>query len=241
MEKTYKKPNLLKEIIQTIEERSTDLQNPLNLLSSKHCFVVAITTTGKKIKYEYTDKGYCRVDYEYLDLVPSITRSQGYLSATPTVGEATKAFCEIAIKKKYDNRAHTCQHVTRDFLVHYGLLNGSDLRSADLKKYSEIVGKKHAKKFIGFDSVHDTIIEEFDKGVKFSYKDNFKSYSKIWDFKHIFHTEAFFKIGMHKGTHKVSKAEEYKSILDEAFRSPFLNKLYSEYKKKPSETENQTK
>lgn len=240
MKQTYTKPNFLNEIVETIEERITDLNNPLNLLSSKHCFIIANTKSGKKIKYEYTDKGYCRIDYEYLDLVPSITTGINYLSKTRTVGETTKDFCKIAIRKKHSYETHSCQHVTRDFFQYYGASAKTNLRSVDLKIYSEVSEKQHAQKFIGFDSVHDLAFNESRRKIKLKNKAEIKRQKKIWDFKNIYHTEAFFNIGIHKGTHSVSKAQIYKAKLEQVFKSPFFIRFYEEHVKNSAQAGNKT-
>lgn len=237
MKQTYSKPNFLNEIVESFEERTTDLQNPLNLLSSKHCFIIAYTKSGKKIKYELTDKGYCRVNYEYLDLVPSITTGMTYLSKIRTVGEITSDFCRIATRKKHDNQTHSCQHATRDFFNYYGASAKSILRSVELKLYSEISEKKHAQKFLGFDSVHDLVFNESQGEVKHIDKSEIKRRQEIWNFKQIYHTENMCNFGIHRGTHTVSKAQKYKADLEQAFKSPFFIRLYEGHEKKSGQTE----
>lgn len=104
------------EKIESIEQRSIDTENPFNLLTPRHTFIILTTESGNKIKCEYLHTGQVEITYNYHDLMPGITSYHLFPKKPLSVHRAVTKFNHIAYSHKFDESIFNCQQVCKMFL-----------------------------------------------------------------------------------------------------------------------------
>lgn len=103
------------ESVEYIEERCRDINNPLKILTGKHCYLLLSTPSGTVVRYDYTVGSFePSLTVNYWELFPAETFRKAQALPNTTVEQATRIIRKHSVKQPYDLLTHNCQHVCRD-------------------------------------------------------------------------------------------------------------------------------
>lgn len=156
-------PEYLNEKIISIQERSTDLENPFNLLTPRHSFIILKTSSGKIIKCEYHHTGKSDIDYEYQDWVPSITINSFKPKKPITVQRIVSKFYNIAHSQQFNEESFNCQQFCRVFLKKTCKTKNLMLRNDYLRIIERYAWDSKHKRFFMQDPWHFKILSDYEK------------------------------------------------------------------------------
>lgn len=119
------------ERVSIVEERCVDLKDPLQYLGSKHCFMVLITASGKKVRLETVrSNSDIEISYHYTDLAPNELCRRTQVKNSLSVTDAVGLFRE---RCAHNRSSHDCQYITRDVFNEISHCPSTKLRNEHLR------------------------------------------------------------------------------------------------------------
>jgi hypothetical protein len=98
-----------------IEERCVNINDFTDLVSGKHSFLIATTSTGRQIRYEYnSSSAEPFIKYDYWEILPTSTFRKHLARPGLNVAQVTHIIRKHSLKSEYSLSSHNCQHVARD-------------------------------------------------------------------------------------------------------------------------------
>jgi hypothetical protein len=98
-----------------IEERCVNINDFTDLVSGKHSFLIATTSTGRQIRYDYeVYSAEPFIKYDYWEILPTTTYRKHLARPGLNVAQVTRIIRKHALKSEYSIYSHNCQHVARD-------------------------------------------------------------------------------------------------------------------------------
>ncbi|CAG9335334.1 unnamed protein product [Blepharisma stoltei] len=150
-----------------IQEGCENLNQPIGIPGIKHSYLVAVTYTGKKIRYDYfADSIEPKITYNYYDNSEKNIFRQNRAIPGYLVRDVTAKFGKHSKKTQYDAIQHNCQHVVRDS---YNELTGRDellLRNDFVRWFGKTLSEEEKKKFDEELGIREHLGDKFERKVK---------------------------------------------------------------------------
>lgn len=157
------------EEVVSIEERCVNINDFTDLVSGKHSFLIATTSTGRQIRYDYEfSSAEPYIKYDYWEILPTTTFRKHLARPGLNVSQVTQIIRKHALKSDYSISSHNCQHVARDA---YNEISGETevmLRNDFLHMFMEVlpinvrdqIRRKHAFPTYSLRKLHRKIRDE---------------------------------------------------------------------------------